>query len=146
MLLETKLVGAEAAGERELPAGAYMAVAFGEKGRDGAYDLSLCVSNCVMEADAAGFDLIRLSKDKSKTPLDKVFTTPFSDVQLGERIGQGQLGVVYKGTLLGKQEVAVKRYTLLDGNDREYFKKEVGILRCVAPACVCVETESLRGL
>ena len=123
------MLGIEAAAEKQLDAGSYIAVAYGEKGRDGSFELSLFSSSAALEADVAGFDIIKLSKEKSKTPLDKVFTTPFADIQLAERAGQGQLGIVYRGTLGGNQEVAVKRYTLLDANDREYFKKEVSILR-----------------
>lgn len=130
--------GTEAAAEKQLDAGNYMAVVYGEKGRDGSFEFSLLSASAVLEADVAGFDIIKLSKEKSKTPLDKVFTTPFADIQLAERAGQGQLGTVYRGTLSGKQDVAVKRYTLLDVNDREYFKKEVGILRRAKHVSVAV--------
>lgn len=121
----------EAGAEKALDAGSYMVIPFAEKGREAAFDLTLLANTCAMDADPAGFDLIKLSKERHKTPLDKVFTTPFADIQLVERIGQGQLGTVYRGTLSGKQEVAVKRFPLLDNNDKEYFKKEIGILRCV---------------
>lgn len=133
-MLESEMVGVEAAADGALSAGAYMAIPYADKGKEGNFDFTLLASG-LFEAEVAGFDMVKVSNQRTKTPMDKVFTTPFADVHLSERVHLGQLGTVYRGTLGGKQEVAVKRFSLLDANDKEYFKKEVGILRYEPTPC-----------
>lgn len=69
----------------------------------------------------------------------------FADMHLNSRLGTGAIGAVFKGKIQGRghfplatyvphppsagKECVVKRVKMLDAADKEYFKKEVNILR-----------------
>ncbi len=62
-----------------------------------------------------------------------------ADVKLGEKIGEGSFGEVYKGTLYG-QEIALKKMRVTQDALKE-FKKEVRIM-----TSVCCTQCAARGL
>ena len=119
--------------ERDLPGGYYTLVAFGPKGKEAAFELSVYAARRDVELEAAGRDLLKRTAPGPKK--DKLYTIELGELALKDKIGQGALGVVYRG-IFASRPVAVKRVAVGDAADREYLKKEVAILRRAKHACV----------
>lgn len=59
---------------------------------------------------------------------EQVWTIDLSEIEMGEVIGKGAFGEVYKGYYFGT-EVAIKKLSFMEEDDELYFQREVSALK-----------------
>jgi len=90
-----------------------------------------------IEFEPAGQNLEKILSGNPTSKKDKSWTIDINDIKFSSYLGEGGIGMTYKAVYQSK-DVSIKKLPVFSSEDRDYFAKEMGIMRKAKHSCIGV--------